>query len=123
MIVLVCSGENSECRTAGRWLDARGVEYIKRDIASEGPTSDELKQWQQTSGLPISRFFDIGGLLFKALELRALVPLLVSDEQLRLLASDRLLVKNPILVTDDGACPGFKEEDWAQLILNEHRAQ
>ena len=102
----------STCRRAKEWLDARGLSYVSRNIKEDRPLYEELKLWQAMSGLPLKRFFNTSGLLYKALGLKDKLPAMSEEEQLRLLASDGMLVKRPIIVKDDKVLVGFKEKDW-----------
>lgn len=107
----------STCKKAKAWLDAHGMSYTARNIKEENPTYDELKQWLALSGLPIKKFFNTSGLQYKALGLKDKLPGMTEEEQLRLLATDGMLVKRPILVTDDGkVLAGFKEAQWAEAL-------
>ena len=107
----------STCKKAKAWLDTHGMSYTARNIKEENPTYDELKQWLALSGLPIKKFFNTSGLQYKALGLKDKLPGMTEEEQLRLLASDGMLVKRPILVTDDGkVLTGFKEAQWAEAL-------
>lgn len=105
------------CQKAKAWLEARGVEFDARDIKTQNPTETELRQWHAQSGLPLKRFFNTSGLQYKALGLKDKLPTMSEDEQYRLLASDGMLVKRPILLCGDAVLVGFKEADW-QAVLN-----
>ena len=104
------------CQKAKKWLDGKGIAYEDRHIKLENPTYEELKQWYQRSGLPLKRFFNTSGLLYKSMELKDKLPAMTEEEQLRLLATDGMLVKRPILVTDKGITTGFREAEWEKLI-------
>ena len=106
----------STCKKAKVWLDARGIAYEDRHIKENNPTYEELKTWQAKSGLPLKRFFNTSGLKYKELNLRERLPEMSEEEQLRLLASDGMLVKRPILVTESAVLVGFKEAEWAKLL-------
>ena len=106
----------STCKKAKAWLDAKGIAYTDRHIKENPPTYEELKLWYQRSGLPLKRFFNTSGLLYKSMELKDKLPAMGEDEQLRLLATDGMLVKRPILVTDKGITTGFKESEWEKLV-------
>ena len=107
----------STCKKAKRWLDDNGIVYTDRHIKEENPTYEELKSWLQSSGLPLKKFFNTSGLQYRALELKDKLPTMTEEEQLRLLATDGMLVKRPIIVTDDGkVLTGFKETDWENLL-------
>ena len=106
----------STCQKAKRWLDEQGVAYESRHIKLEKPTYEELKEWHQRSGLPLKRFFNTSGLLYKSMELKTKLPTMTEEEQLQLLATDGMLVKRPILITEKGITTGFKEAEWKNLI-------
>lgn len=107
----------STCQKAKRWLDEHQISYTDRHIKEENPSYEELKEWHRRSGLPLKRFFNTSGLLYKSMNLKERLPNLSEEEQLRLLASDGMLVKRPILVTDDMVVTGFKEAQWAEGLL------
>ena len=102
----------STCKRAKAWLDDHGTEYTARHIKEENPTFDELKQWHGRSGLPLKKFFNTSGLVYKSLELKDKLPGMTEEQQLRLLASDGMLVKRPILVLEDRILVGFREKEW-----------
>ena len=106
----------STCQKAKKWLDEQGLVYEDRHIKQNNPTYEELKQWHARSGLPLKRFFNTSGLAYKALELKDKLPTLSEEEQLQLLATDGMLVKRPILITEKGITTGFKEAEWQKLI-------
>ena len=104
------------CKKAKKWLDDRGIEYTDRHIVEDNPTFDELKMWYEKSGLPLKRFFNTSGLLYKSMELKDKLTTMSEDEQLTLLASNGMLVKRPLLITDNAVIPGFREKEWEQAI-------
>ena len=106
----------STCKKAKTWLDANGIAYTARHIKEENPSYEELKDWYQRSGLPLKRFFNTSGLLYKSLNLKEKLPIMSEEEQLRLLASDGMLVKRPLVVLEDAVLTGFKEAQWQQLL-------
>lgn len=106
----------STCQKAKRWLDSRGVQYTDRHIKEDAPKFEELKGWYERSGLPLKRFFNTSGLLYKSLGLKEKLPGMSEEEQLRLLASDGMLVKRPILVTEDRVLVGFREAEWETVL-------
>ena len=106
----------STCQKAKKWLDEQGIVYTDRNIKTENPTYEELALWYRQSGLPLKRFFNTSGLLYKSLALKDKLPQMSEEEQLRLLATDGMLVKRPILVTDRGVTTGFKTAEWEKLI-------
>ena len=106
----------STCQKAKKWLDARGATYADRDIVADNPTADELRRWHELSGLPLKRFFNTSGMLYREMELSKKLDAMSEAEQYDLLASNGMLVKRPLLVTLSTAIPGFKEEAWAAAL-------
>ena len=104
------------CQKAKKWLDEKEIAYEDRHIKLENPSYKELKAWYEASGLPLKRFFNTSGLLYKSMELKNKLPAMSEEEQLQLLATDGMLVKRPILITDKGITTGFKEAEWEKLI-------
>ena len=104
----------STCQKAKKWLDARGVAYTDRHIKENNPTYEELKAWYEKSGLPLKKFFNTSGLVYKSLGLKDKLPTMTEDEQLHLLATDGMLVKRPLVIGDDFVLTGFKEKDWEE---------
>lgn len=104
------------CKRAKTWLDEHGLEYTDRHIKEANPTLVELKDWYQLSGLPLKKFFNTSGVLYKQMQLKDKLPQLSEQEQLELLASDGMLVKRPLLVLDDVVLVGFKPEQWAERL-------
>ena len=102
----------STCQKARKWLEAHHITYTDRHIAEDNPSYDELKQWYEKSGLPLTRFFNTSGLVYKSLQLKDKLPGMSEEEQLRLLAMDGMLIKRPILVTEDTVLVGFRQEEW-----------
>ena len=113
----ICYPKCSTCRKAKKWLDEHNVEYTERHIADEKPTYDELKEWYEKSRLPLKKFFNTSGLLYKEMKLKDKLPSMSEEEQLRLLATNGMLVKRPILVSGDKVLVGFKEAEWGEIIL------
>ncbi len=116
-MLYVCYPKCSTCRKAQKWLDEHEIEYTLRDIKEDNPSYDELKEWHEKSGLPLKRFFNTSGVLYKEMHLKDKLPEMSEEEQLRLLASDGMLVKRPIAVKGDAVTVGFKEAEWAEKIL------
>ena len=106
----------STCKKAKNWLDEHGVSYTARHIKEENPTYEELKNWYQRSGLPLKKFFNTSGLLYKSLNLKDKLPTMSEEEQLRLLATDGMLVNRPLIVMEDVILTGFREVDWQKLL-------
>ena len=106
----------STCQKARKWLDAKAVGYEARNIKEQNPTYEELKAWYEMSGLPLKKFFNTSGLLYKSMNLKEKLPGMSEDEQLQLLASDGMLVKRPILVKDGMVLLGFQEARWETIL-------
>lgn len=104
------------CKKAKKWLDEQGIAYTDRHIKEQNPTLDELTAWHKLSGLPLKKFFNTSGVLYKNLNLKDKLPQMSEQEQLELLASDGMLVKRPLLVLDDTVLTGFKPEQWADAL-------
>lgn len=104
------------CQKAKKWLDEKGAAYTVRDIKLDRPGYEELSQWYRKSGLALKKFFNTSGLQYKALALKDRLPHMSEEEQLRLLASDGMLVKRPILVGEDFVLTGFREAEWAEKL-------
>lgn len=115
-MLFICYPKCSTCRKAQDWLDAHGLSYTLRDIKEENPTAAELAEWIRKSGLPLKRFFNTSGLKYKELDLKNRLSSMSDEEQLTLLASDGMLVKRPILITETTVLPGFREPEWAKVL-------
>ena len=108
----------STCKKAKAWLDSHGIAYEVRHIKEQNPSFEELSHWLEQSGLPVKKFFNTSGLQYKALGLKDKLPGMTVEEQLRLLATDGMLVKRPIVVTDNGkVLTGFRESEWESTLL------
>lgn len=115
-MTFLCYPKCTTCQKAKKWLEQSGISAEVRDIKQDNPGVEELKKWHAASGLPLRKFFNTSGLLYKSLALKEKLPLMSDEEQLQLLASDGMLVKRPILVTADGVLVGFREEEWARKL-------
>ncbi len=115
-MIFVCYPKCTTCRKAGKWLEANGIAFEERNIKENNPSLDELKAWHRLSGLPLIRFFNTSGLLYKSLKLKEKLPAMSGEEQFVLLASDGLLVKRPILLGEDFILVGFGEKDWKTAL-------
>ena len=104
------------CQKAKKFLTDNGVEFIDRHIKEENPTYEELKSWYLKSGLPLKKFFNTSGLLYKSMDLKNKLPEMSEEEQLKLLSTDGMLVKRPILITDSKILVGFRENEWFDEI-------
>ena len=105
----------STCQKAKKWLLEHQVEFTERNIKEENPSSEELKEWHERSGRDIKRFFNTSGILYKEMKLKERLPELTLEEKYELLATDGMLVKRPVLVTEQGVLTGFKPEEWEKL--------
>lgn len=114
----LCYAKCTTCQKAKKWLDANGIEYTERSIKEQNPTVEELKAWHQRSGLPLKKFFNTSGLLYKDMKLKDRLPGMSEEEQYELLATDGMLVKRPLLVGDDFVLVGFKEMEWEDKLEN-----
>ena len=115
-MTFLCYPRCSTCQKAKRWLDERGAAYELRDIKEQNPTAEELRAWHEKSGLPLKRFFNTSGLQYKALGLKDKLPAMSEEEQLALLATDGMLVKRPILITEDRVLVGFREAEYQAAL-------
>ena len=115
-MTFICYPKCTTCRKARKWLDENQIEYAFRDIKTENPAFDELAAWHKLSGLPLKKFFNTSGLLYKSMELKNKLPAMCEDEMLRLLATDGMLVKRPLLIGDDFILVGFKEAEWESRL-------
>lgn len=113
IMLFVCYVKCSTCAKARKWLGDNQITYEERDIKGDNPTYAELKAWYKLSGLPLKRFFNTSGLVYRGLELKDKLPTMSEDEQLQLLATDGMLVKRPLVVDGDKVLVGFKEKEWA----------
>jgi len=115
-MLFICYPRCTTCQKARKWLDENGVKYDFRDIKIDNPTYDELKKWFQKSGLPVKKFFNTSGIQYKALDLKNKLADMSEEEQLKLLATDGMLVKRPLVIGTDFVLVGFREEDWAAKL-------
>ena len=113
MLKFICYPKCTTCQRAKKWLDDNGIKYDLRDIKIDNPTFEELSLWYRVSGLPLRKFFNTSGLLYKSLELKTKLPEMSEDEMLKLLATDGMLVKRPLLISEDFVLVGFKESEWS----------
>ena len=107
----------STCQKAKKWLDEHSIEYTERHIVEDNPTYDELKQWYEKSGFPLKKFFNTSGLLYKEMQLKDKLGDMSEEEQLKLLATNGMLVKRPLIVTEDSVLVGFKEAQWSEKLI------
>ncbi len=113
----ICYPKCSTCQKARKWLDENEIEYTERHIVDDNPTYDELKKWYERSGLPLKRFFNTSGMLYKEMKLKDKLPEMSEDEQLQLLATNGMLVKRPLVVGEKFVLTGFKEKEWIEKML------
>ena len=116
MIEFVCYPKCTTCQKAKKWLKDKKIEYKLRDIKEDNPCYEELSDWYKTSGLPLKKFFNTSGLLYKSMELKDKLPTMSDEEQLKLLATDGMLVKRPLVIGKDFVLVGFKESEWSDKL-------
>ena len=115
-MLFLCYPRCTTCQKAKKWLDENKIEYTERHIVENNPTYEELKEWYEKSGLPLKKFFNTSGLLYKEMQLKDKIPTMSEEEQLKLLATNGMLVKRPLLIGDDFVLVGFKEAEWNEKI-------
>ena len=115
-MLFVCYPKCTTCQKARKWLDEKGIEYEMRDIKESNPTYEELKRWYEISGLPLKKFFNTSGLIYKDMKLKDKLPDMSEEEQLKLLSTDGMLVKRPLVIKGDKVLTGFKESDWEDIL-------
>ncbi len=115
-MLYVCYPKCSTCKKAQKWLDDNGVEYETRDIKENNPSYEELKEWYNKSGLPLKKFFNTSGLVYRSMNLKDKLSEMSEEEQLKLLATDGMLVKRPIVITKNTVLVGFRENDWENVL-------
>lgn len=115
-MLFICYPKCSTCQKAKKWLDEHNVEYMERHIVESNPSYEELKLWHEKSGLALKKFFNTSGLLYKELQLKGKLPEMSEEEQLKLLATNGMLVKRPIVVEGDKVLVGFRESEWENLF-------
>ena len=113
MLKFICYPKCTTCQKAKKWLDDKGIPYELRDIKLDNPTVEELTEWHKESGLPLKKFFNTSGLLYKSLDLKNKLPAMTEEEMIALLATDGMLVKRPLLIGETFVLTGFKESEWA----------
>ena len=115
-MIFLCYPKCSTCQKAKKWLEDNQIKFELRDIMAEHPTYEELKLWHSRSGLPLKKFFNTSGQLYKSMALKDKLPGMTEDEMLRLLATDGMLVKRPLLITDELVLAGFREAQWESSL-------
>ena len=116
MIIFICYPKCTTCQKAKKWLDDNKIEYKLRDIKEDNPSLEELTAWYKMSGLPLKKFFNTSGLLYKSMVLKDKLPTMSEEEQLKLLATDGMLVKRPLVIGEDFVLVGFKEREWEEKL-------
>lgn len=116
MVTFICYPKCTTCQKAQKWLDGNNIEYSLRDIKTENPSVEQLTEWYKKSDLPIKKFFNTSGLLYKSMDLKNKLPSMSEDEMLNLLSTDGMLIKRPLLVADDFVLVGFKESEWSDKL-------
>lgn len=116
MNIFICYEKCTTCKKAKKWLEELGIDYTERPIKEQNPTAEELREWIKKSGLPARRFFNTSGMLYRAMELKDKLDTMSEEEQIVLLSTDGMLVKRPLLITEDAVIPGFKEAAWAETL-------
>ncbi len=111
-MLFICYPKCTTCQKARKWLESQHIPYEMRDIKIENPSKEELKEWYKKSGLPLKRFFNTSGILYKEMKLKDKLSQMSEEEQLDILATDGMLVKRPIVVSEDTILTGFKEKEW-----------
>ena len=115
-MLFICYPKCTTCQKAGKWLNDHGFSYEERNIREQNPTAEELKLWQKKSGLPLSKFFNTSGLVYRSAGLKDRLPSMTEEEQFALLASDGMLVRRPLLIAGDTVLVGFRESVWAEAL-------
>ena len=115
-MIFLCYTKCSTCQKTKKWLDANGIAYEERPIKEENPSAEELKAWHQMSGLPLKKFFNTSGMLYKEMKLKDKLPEMNDEEKYALLATDGMLVKRPLLVGENFVLTGFKEAEWEEKL-------
>ena len=116
MIKFICYAKCTTCQRAKKWLDDNSIQYELRDIKLENPSLDELTEWHKRSGLPLKKFFNTSGLLYKSMELKDKLPGMSEEEMLQLLSTGGMLVKRPLLIGEEFVLVGFKEAEWVTRL-------
>ena len=117
MLKFICYPKCTTCQKAKKWLDDNKIEYELRDIKQDNPTLEELTEWYNKSGLPLKKFFNTSGLLYKSLDLKNKLPAMTEDEMLQLLSTVGMLVKRPLLISDNFVLVSFKESEWNEKLI------
>ena len=116
-MLFICYPKCSTCQKARKWLEEHQIEYTERHIVEENPSSEELKEWYEKSGLPLKKFFNTSGMIYKEMKLKDKLPEMREEEQLELLATNGMLVKRPLIVGEDTVLTGFRVKEWEEKLL------
>ena len=116
MMIFLCYPKCTTCQKAKKWLDEHNIQYTERHIAEDNPSYDELKEWYEKSGLPLKKFFNTSGLLYKEKQLKDKLPAMNEEEQIKLLSTNGMLVKRPLIIDGDTVLVGFKESEWRENL-------
>jgi len=117
-MLFICYPKCSTCQKAKKWLDEQGIAYNERHIVENNPSREELREWHRISGLPLKKFFNTSGLLYKEMQLKDKLPAMSEDEQLQLLSANGMLVKRPLLISNNLVLVGFRENQWSEKLLS-----
>ena len=115
-MLFICYPKCSTCKKAKKWMNEHNIKYTERHIVENNPSYEELKEWYYKSGLPLKKFFNTSGLLYKEMQLKDKIPTMTEDEQLKMLANNGMLVKRPLIVDGDTVLVGFKEAEWKEKL-------
>lgn len=116
MLNFICYPKCTTCQKAKKWLDENNIEYTFRNIKDDNPTLEELFKWYKISGTPLKKFFNASGILYKSMELKTKISEMSEEEMLRLLSTDGMLVKRPLLVSENFVLIGFKDDKWSEVL-------
>ena len=115
-VTFLCYDRCTTCKKAQKWLDENGIEYEKRPIKEENPSKEELIKWHELSSLPIKRLFNTSGMLYRSMNLKDRIPEMTDDEIYELLSTDGMLVKRPMIISDDKVLIGFRQKEWEEYF-------
>ena len=116
-VLFICYPKCSTCVKARKWLEENGVEFTERNITTENPTKAELTEWVKTSGLPLKRFYNTSGMIYRQMDLKNKIPVMSEEEQYDLLSSNGMIVKRPLLIGKDFVLVGFREAEWKEKLI------
>lgn len=116
-MLFICYPKCTTCQRAKKWLQEHHIEFNERHIVEENPSYDELKKWYRESGLPLKKFFNTSGLIYKEMQLKDKLPSMSEEEQLKLLATNGMLVKRPLVIDKDKVLVGYKEKEWEEKLV------